>query len=44
MYWRESYYERIYYDRIQPPPAQEYAAELKRHNPIALLGLTWVAW
>jgi hypothetical protein len=44
MYWRQSYYERIYYDRIQPAPAQEYVPELKRNNPVAHLTLTWVAW
>jgi hypothetical protein len=44
VYWRESFYERSYYDQISPSPAQAYMPQVQRRNPIARLVLSYVAW
>jgi hypothetical protein len=41
MYWRESYYEREYYDSVLPPPSQPYESKASRRNPIGRLGLAY---
>ncbi|MDH4069855.1 MAG: DUF3943 domain-containing protein [Ignavibacteria bacterium] len=44
MYWRESFYERGYYESISPGPPQPFDDHIARKNPIAQLTLSYVAW
>jgi hypothetical protein len=40
MYWRQSYYEKRYFDAVVPPPAQPYEAKISRRHPMARLTLS----
>jgi hypothetical protein len=44
MYWRESFYEREYYDSVEHADDQPFRPDITRKNPIARLALSYVAW
>jgi hypothetical protein len=44
MYWRDSFYERSYFDNIDHSSQQMYHRDITRRNPMARLSLSYVAW